>query len=86
MSLHTITQKYLNITKHSIAPVQHLYEPKPISYFYNYILSLNSHFRILKEPTSTIRHPEFKMQGFLPFTNSKQLVTALESEYLDNST
>jgi uncharacterized Fe-S radical SAM superfamily protein PflX len=60
MSLLSVIQKYLNIIKQNIVLMRQLYEPKPISCCHNYILSFNSHFRILKEPTSTIRHPELK--------------------------
>jgi len=80
MSFHTIIQKYFNIIKQNIALMQHLYEPKPISCCHNYIISLNSHFRNPKQPTSLSVIQNWKMPRCLPALSwQQQLVTALES-------
>jgi len=64
-----------------------VYERKPISLCQNYILSLNSHFRTLKEPIPQSVIQNWKMQPCLPALYwQQQSVTALESEYLNNST
>jgi len=86
-TLLSVIHKYLNIIKQNIVLMRHgtCTNLSPYAVAITTFFHLIPTFEFWKSPLQQSVIQNWKMQDCLPFTDSKHLVTALESEYLDNS-